>query len=202
MTDYQVRRLLYTDNKQLAQIHKIAFKDFFLTSLGVKFLETFYASVLRHPDGFGVGLWKNGELVGFGVGTSQSQGFYKKLIRNYGISLLISALLPLIKNPIKTYKIITNLIGGSKFKVNPNTYILLSICVNIKKQSKGFGKEILKTFENECITMGAEEIVLTTSKEDNENVNNFYKNNDYNLHTSFKTIGQSREMNVYKKHIK
>lgn len=201
MEDILIRRLLYTDNKELAYIHNIAFKDFFLTSLGVKFLETFYASILKHPNGFGVGLWQNGEIVGFGVGTSQHNGFYKNLIRSNGAYLLIAALLPIIKNPLKLYRIINNLFAKSDFEINKQTFTLLSICVNINKQSKGIGKKVLKSFEIECKKLGAKEVLLTTSRENNDNVNDFYKNNSYILQTSYKVNKQNREMNVYNKKI-
>ena len=201
MSNFIVRRLNHTDSAKIAEIHLIAFERFFLSSLGKKFLNLFYRSILNHRDGFGVGLWVEEELVGFAIGTTNPKGFYKQIIVTDGASLFTAAFPSFIIKPQKIFRIISNLLSKVDYTPTVNTHTLLSICINTRKQYKGWGQVILKAFEHESKKMGSSEIILTTEKDKNEIVNSFYKKNDYLLVLSFAIKGQNRNMNLYKKKI-
>lgn len=199
MSNFVVRRLSPIDSVKIAEIHLKSFESFFLSSLGKQFLNVFYKCVLKHRDGLGVGLLVEGELVGFAIGTTNSKGFYKQIIANDGISLLVAAFPSLIKAPKKIFRLVSNLMTKVDFTPKVNTHTLLSICVNPQKQSKGLGHVILKSFELESKKNKGSEIILTTEKDNNELVNSFYEKNDYVIELSFKMKGQKRTMNLYKK---
>jgi hypothetical protein len=97
-----LKALKTEDVKNITILHQIAFKNFFLTSLGSDFLTKFYASIFRSKDGIAIGAFDNSnELVGFAIGAKTKKGFYKSLLKNNFIPLLFSAFFNLLKQPLK-----------------------------------------------------------------------------------------------------
>lgn len=61
----EIKEIPLYDIKQVAEIHKDAFKGFFLTSLGDNFLKLYYTSVKKHSDGLLYGYYIGDNLKGF-----------------------------------------------------------------------------------------------------------------------------------------
>lgn len=196
-----VRVLRLEESQDIAVLHQMAFDNFFLTSLGSKFLSTFYRSIIKSSNGVAIGAYDdNNELVGFAIGTKNKKGFYKTLLKTNFISLSLSASLSLIKRPKNINRLIKSFLTSETTNESFLNYAsLLSICVNPEKKGKKIGKQLLQAFEFDIIEYSAG-ITLTTDRLDNDYVNNFYASNNYILTDQFSQ--GNREMNFYIKKLK
>lgn len=196
-----VRVLKLEEAKNIATLHQMAFDNFFLTSLGTKFLSEFYGSIIKSRDGVAIGAYdEKNELVGFAIGTRVKNGFYKNILKNNFVSLSFAASTSLIKRPKNIIRLIKSFLTTETANDNYLNYAsLLSICVNPDKKGQKIGKHLLLAFESEIIKCSAG-ITLTTDKINNDYVNNFYVSNNYILTDHFNQ--GDREMNFYIKKIK
>lgn len=196
-----VRVLEVEEIKNIAALHQMAFDNFFLTSLGTKFLSEFYGSIIKSRDGVAIGAYnEKDELVGFAIGASVKKGFYKNILKNNFISLSFAAGTTLIKKPKNIIRIIKSFLATETSNDNFLNYAsLLSICVNPEKKGQKIGKHLLLAFESKIIKC-SDGITLTTDKLNNDYVNNFYVSNNYILTDHFNQ--GNREMNFYVKKLK
>ena len=191
-----LKELKAKDARTIAILHEVAFENFFLTSLGLEFLTRFYKSIIVSNDGMALGAFdEKNDLVGFAIGAKAKNEFYKTLLIKNFISLFFSAILELLKQPIKIQRLIRSLQSSESSNFEYGKYAtLLSICVNPNHKGQKVGKFLLKAFESEAKKFSAG-ISLTTDKYRNEYVNNFYILNGYTLTYNFSQ--GSREMNFY-----
>jgi ribosomal protein S18 acetylase RimI-like enzyme len=196
-----IRVLKLEDTKNIAVLHKKAFDNFFLTSLGSNFLSKFYGSIIKSHAGVAIGAFDdNYELLGFAIGAKTKKGFYKSLLKNNFISLCLSASKSLIKNPKNINRLVKSFLTTETSNENFLNYAtLLSICINPEKKGKKIGKHLLQAFESEIIEY-SNGITLTTDRLNNDYVNNFYISNNYILTNQFSQ--GTREMNFYIKKLK
>lgn len=196
-----LKALKTEDVKNITILHQIAFKNFFLTSLGSDFLTKFYASIFRSKDGIAIGAFDNSnELVGFAIGAKTKKGFYKSLLKNNFTPLLFSAFFNLLKQPLKIKRLLQSFLTSETSNEEFIDYAtLLSICVNPDKKGQKIGKLLLEEFENETLIY-SKGISLTTDKYNNDYVNNFYISNNYILNNEFSQ--GNRKMNFYIKKFK
>ena len=196
-----LKALKTEDVKNITILHQIAFKNFFLTSLGSDFLTKFYASIFRSKDGIAIGAFdKSNELVGCAIGAKTKKGFYKSLLKNNFIPLLFSAFFNLLKQPLKIKRLLQSFLTSETSNEEFIDYAtLLSICVNPDKKGQKIGKLLLEEFENETLIY-SKGISLTTDKYNNDYVNNFYVSNNYILNNEFSQ--GNRKMNFYIKKFK
>jgi len=190
----EVRCLRSVDAAEIAALHYAAFKDFFLTSLGEKFLKAFYEAVLSHPLGLGIGIYAEDKLIGFAIGAKKGTGFYKSLVYKKGLSLALAALPRLIVSPSKVNRLLTPLLGSKEVRYT-HLPVLLSICVSNAHGATGIGRQLLRGFESELLKQSCDEVVLTTDGQNNDYVNRFYVNNGYKQVQTF--FQGKREMNLY-----
>jgi GNAT superfamily N-acetyltransferase len=196
----ETRLLRSIDAKNLANLHIRAFPNFFLTTLGERFLKTFYESILNSSEGFGVALFEEDCLLGFAIGTEQTHGFYRDLVSQNGLNLFFSSLFSLVRNPMKIIRIIKNLKGGNNsYQLNEGGW-LLSICTNPEHWGKGISAVVLKSFEEEATKRSLKKIWLTTDFGENERANSFYLKMNYNLFMTF-VNSNKRHMNLYVKEL-
>jgi hypothetical protein len=196
-----IKALKIEDIKNISTLHQIAFKNFFLTSLGYNFLKKFYTSILRSKNGIAIGAFdENNELLGFAIGAKTKNEFYKSLLKNNFTSLLFSASFNLLKQPSNIKRLLQSFLTLETSKKEFINYAtLLSICVNPDKKGQKIGRLLLEAFENETLNY-SKGISLTTDKYDNDYVNNFYISNNYILNNEFSQ--GKREMNFYIKKFK
>lgn len=192
----KIKKLEPSDGAAVANLHYEAFKNFFLTSLGINFLKVFYEGVLKSSNGVGVGIFNDEHLIGFAIGTKSNKGFYKSIVKSNGFIMLLKAFPNLILNPLKFKKLIVALLGAkdSKYAGLP---CLLSICVSPTTNFKGVGSTIICEFEKVMVLNNCSELTLTTDKVDNDYVNQFYQRNKYICVHSF--FHGKREMNLFYK---
>ena len=200
-TNEIIRPLVINDAEEIANLHLNAFPNFFLTSLGKGFLINFYNSVIVSKEGFGIGIFNDRKLISFAIGTTQTHGFYKKIIMNFGLKLVFSALPALLKKPANGIRIVNNLTANNNdHNESKSGGWLLSICTNPDFQGKNISQRCLNEFENLSIKNDLNKIWLTTDFLDNEKANRFYIKQGYQLSNTF-TNANKRQMNLYFKKI-
>lgn len=194
----EIKKLTKQHCKEIAKIHTVSFPGFFLTSLGEHFLYAFYKAIVRNKESVNIGLFENGELIGFAIGSITNESFYKKALSQNFLELGFAAIIPLIKNPKNLKRLYNSLVSSNKKELDEiNAGILLSICINPYHESKGNGKRLLNEFEK-IVFKHQSATTLTTDKENNKYVNDFYLRNGYVLKTEF--MQGQRKMNLYIKH--
>jgi ribosomal protein S18 acetylase RimI-like enzyme len=195
------RAVKIEESIELAKIHLESFKDFFLSSLGVSFLNTYYKSCLKNDESIAVcAIDENENLIGFSVGCIRSKGFHKSLIKQNFISFMVQGIVILFTKPNALIRLISNL-GKNADKTDDGEYAeLLSIGVLPSHNGKGIGKELIKRFEEEAILRGCLDLALTTDFDENNNVLLFYKSVGYKIYNEFITY-PNRKMYKLKKRL-
>jgi ribosomal protein S18 acetylase RimI-like enzyme len=192
------------DSVRIAYVHYKSFPNFFLTSLGEKFLSLFYFTILKSEYGYGVGLYLKNDLCAFAIGSSKTNGFYKMLAKKNMLVYMWSILPVIVKKPKALLHILFSLLNESNLdtsELGENTGVLLSICTLPEAKGTGLGKKTLTEFEKISVQNGVKTILLTTDNENNDGVNSFYKSNGYVLSGTYSTK-ERRKMNRYIKNIK
>lgn len=184
------------DAAALASIHVQAFSDFFLTSLGERFLVRFYRSFLAQTGAVGLAVAGNNDCIGFAVGSQSAIGFYRQLARSDGLGLLYAAFPALVRRPSRIVRIARS-ISGASYALHCGDSVLCSICVSPAAQRKGIGSVLLRSFEDRMRSLGCRYVVLTTDADGNEATNGFYASHGY--HLSRTTTVSGRRLNCYRK---
>ena len=190
-----LKTLTTRDSKDISYIHMKSFDGFFLTSLGYDFLKFFYKTLLLESTSIKVGLYIDNKLIGFAIGSQRRKSFYKKIIVKNIYKYIFFAIKITFSKPMKMTKLFSSFFSYEN--ANLNIYddaILLSICLDPLYSSKGFGSILLKEFE-ETAFQYSNKITLTTAKDQNEIVNNFYIKNGYKVINSFNN--NKRKLNFY-----
>ena len=82
------------EHLQLADIHMDAFHGFFLSSLGKRFLNTYYNAALKSNESIVVYAYDdNLRIQGFATGCTLSRGFHKRLIVHNFFTFLFQGLI-------------------------------------------------------------------------------------------------------------
>jgi GNAT superfamily N-acetyltransferase len=179
----------------VSELHKKAFGNFFLTKLGIKFLINFYKAIFKDSDSINIGIFCNDSLIGFAVGSRRSKSFYRRILKNNFFKLIYPSILPLMLSPKLIFRLFRAFRSIRDSSVD--SAVLLSICIDPEYGSKGCGKKLLTEFE--CLAFDFSKIIsLTTDAEHNDFVNDFYRNNGYELNHTF--FQGKRKMNYYIKY--
>lgn len=194
----QYKKLTANDASDIALVHYQSFPDFFLTSLGSSFLSFFYKGVLANSNGLGIGIYINNELIGFAIGTTKANGFYKSVLSANFLTLAWAALPALIKQPSKIKRLLKSFSTSGENEYEQASS-LLSICILPAYKSKGFGALLIKQFEDKLKELGIRDLILTTDSYENDQTNLFYKKNNYACTKSF--LQGKRMMNLYYKNL-
>lgn len=192
-----IRNLKVLDANAVANLHRVAFKNFFLTKLGSKFLSAFYKSIFESENSISVGLFEGETLVGFAVGAKNRKSFYYDILKSNFLTLGWYALIPLFSNPLYFYRLYISLISSNSINGSiEDDATLLSICIENSSGSAGHGSLLLAKFE-ELAFQYSDLISLTTDADNNSYVNSFYIKKGYTIVKVF--YQGKRRMNLYLK---
>lgn len=195
------RKVKVGENAAIAAIHKEAFGDFFLSSLGIGFLNTYYKACLKEPTSIAVcAVDEAGVLKGFATGSLHAGGYHRKLFLNNLFSFLLSITGFLFTKPKAIVRLAKNLNKTPDVNDKQDYSELLSIAVVPELKGAGVARELLKLFEEEVIRMGGNRIALTTDFENNERVIAFYQKCNYKIFYDFITY-PDRHMYKMIKHL-
>jgi len=182
----EIRDLNISDVKKIAEVHEKSFKDFFLTSLGRQFLETYYAASINNNTSIGIGLFDNEEkLCGFATGTSKSLGYHKTLLFQNSFLFFKSLLFVSLSRPKVIFRLFKNINKKSDKKDDKQYAELLSIAMLPDLKGSGYGKILLDEFEKKAKCHSASKIALTTDYNNNDNVVKFYNKSGYEVYYDF-----------------
>jgi ribosomal protein S18 acetylase RimI-like enzyme len=173
---------------KLATLHLNAFNDFFLTSLGERFLKAYYKASLYNSESLAVcATDQYGLIQGFCIGCVESKGYHKRLLFHNFLALMFEAIVIFFSTPKALIRLLKNLDKTSNMKDSGNYSELLSIAVSPSFKDMGVGKSLLRLFEEEARKRGCKKVALTTDCNNNEPVISFYKRSGYELFYEFTT---------------
>lgn len=187
------------DITDIVAIHNKAFPDFFLTSLGDSFLNLYYKTVLKSPDGVLLIGKSDGNTTGFCAGTLLSAGFNTRLIKSNLIGYMGQGLKLLFTHPLRIWHLFKNMSKENADAGDKGEYAeLLSIGVDPTKQGGGVGKKMLVALEEEVAQRGGTKLSLTTDYNDNEKAIGFYHSLGYKEWYDFVTYPNRRMYRMIK----
>lgn len=183
--------------KTIAELHKKAFPSFFLTQLGVPFLQTLYTGYMEDKDS-GIIVAEDKRMpVGFIAYSNDYPRFYKGLIKNHLIKFAFCSLGAAIRHP-SFIKRILGAFKKSESVVKEEKYVeLASICVDPEIESKGVGSALIDYLKSIVDFTIYAYINLETDADGNDGVNRFYVKNGFRLERMF-TTAEGRRMNEYR----
>jgi colanic acid biosynthesis glycosyl transferase WcaI len=190
------KQLEEEDAGSVADLHEKAFRDFFLTRLGSRFLQQFYKALVLRNDTICQGYWDDtNKLVGFFVANYSHKGFYKDLGKKNLFSFAKSSFYVFLLNPLLLVRLAKSFSANNQsIAINDYPY-LMSICVSPEFQNEGLGKRMIQDLINLLRNRGFMGIYLTTDAEGNEATNAFYRKNDFTV--AGEVYQGKRKMNVY-----
>lgn len=193
------RKAVLSDYKQFAKIHIQAFEGFFLTTLGIEFLNTYYLSCLRDKRTVAVCAYdENDEIVGFASGSVWSKGYNKNIILSNLSGFGLATLRIIFTKPLALVRLMNNLSKNSNENDKGDYAELLSIGILPSYKGKGIGKQILIEFEKEAVICKIKKISLTTDYYNNEDVVKFYKKSGYEIFYDFITYPNRKMIKMIK----
>lgn len=194
-----IRQAKLEDIDIISRIHKEAFPNFFLTSLGVDFLKLYYKTVMKSPDGILLVSKTDSDTIGFCAGTLLSAGFNTRLIKKNFMSYMGQGVMLLFTHPIRIWHLYKNLSKESSEVGDKGEYAeLLSIGVDPNKQGGGTGKKMLLALEEEVKNNGGVKLSLTTDFDNNEKAIGFYHSLGYKEWYDFVTFPNRRMYRMIK----
>lgn len=180
------RKVKVGESEALATIHKEAFSDFFLSSLGIGFLKTYYKACLKEPLSIAIcAVDESGIIKGLATGSLNAKGYHRKLLLNNLLSFFFNIAGFLFTKPKAIIRLAKNLNKTPHVNDERDYSELLSIAVVPELKGSGVAMELLKLFEEEVVRMGGQSIALTTDFQHNERVIAFYQKCDYEIYYDF-----------------
>lgn len=197
-----IRTATQTDVSAIVAIHQSAFKDFFLTSLGSRFLTTYYSCFIKSGETVALCAEEDGSLLGFSAATSVSKRFNSRLIKTNAMRFSVLAVKMLFTNPAALVRLVKNFTKTSDEVDDTEDYgELFSIGVSSNCQGKGIGKKLLTTTESMmCKTQrgGVKRLSLTTDYYNNDSAIGFYKSCGYKVLYEFTAYPNRRMLRMIK----
>ena len=196
---YQIR-ILDESNKvkisTIAELHKHAFPDFFLTQLGIPFLRTLYFCYTEDSESGIIVAEDSDQIKGFIAYSKDYPRFYNQLIKKHLLRFAFCSLGAAIRHP----SFIKRLLRAFKSHevTKEEAYIeLASICVDPKEEGKGIGTRLIDKMKAITDFSVYAYINLETDACENDAVNKFYIKNGFRLNRSYVTA-EGRRMNEYR----
>lgn len=201
MNKFIVRKADLNDLDAIVFIHKNAFKDFFLTSLGERFLKLYYTSFIKSDNGVVYCAAKDNSVVGFSACSYMSRGFNASLIKQNLTKFGIEALMLLFSKPKALLRLTKNMNKESDDTTidDKGDYAeLYSIAVSPSCQGEGVGKKLLIATE-EDVKKHNDRISLTTDYFNNDKTIAFYYALGYENYYEFVTYPERRMWRMIKR---
>ena len=193
------RHMNDSDIEKIVSIHILAFKGFFLTTMGEKFLKVLYKYYLYDKSSIAlVAESSEDKIIGFVVGTLDPVGFYSRAIKARALSFALAAFPIILRKSLILFRLLIRLRKYKEAVEYPGDCELMSIGVLPIVARNGIGKILEQSFCDEALQRGAKLVRLTTDHCDNDYVNAFYIHLGYVLDSVHTTL-ERRKMNLYLK---
>jgi ribosomal protein S18 acetylase RimI-like enzyme len=192
-----LRSMTLGDVDGVVAVHLQAFRGFFLSFLGPRFLKELYVGILGDPSGIAfVVEGEGGSLLGFVAGSDRPAGLYRRLIRHRWWRFAAASIGALVRRPAIAPRLVWALRLPRDTAALGNHALLMSIGVAPNAQGGGAGRLLIDAFLKEAGARGSETVVLTTDRRGNDAVNEFYRRAGFQLTREYVTR-EGREMNEY-----
>ena len=190
-----------SDVRPLAQLHRVAFPGFFLSTLGEPFLIQFYRSFLTDDTAVTVvARTANGSVCGAVVGTTEPAGFFGRLMKRRWPGFLLAGAKAVVANPRVTWRLLRAVRYRGDAPAGAAGALLSSICVDPSLQGAGVGRQLVDAWTREVVSRGVRTAYLTTDTDANDAVNRFYQSQGWRLSERY-TTREGRSMNLYTKRL-
>jgi colanic acid biosynthesis glycosyl transferase WcaI len=186
-----------SDAKALAAIHRGAFPDFFLSSLGEPFLTQLYRGFAEDSSAITVVVRdERGIPCGAAVGTTEPAGFYRRLLKQRWPGFVAASTRAAIINPATVPRLLRAISYRGELPSVGQWALLSSLCLDPSLQGSGVGRQLATTWLERARTMGVTHAFLTTDTNDNDVINRFYIAQGWTLDDELVTQ-EGRHMNRY-----
>jgi ribosomal protein S18 acetylase RimI-like enzyme len=193
-----LRRAKESDIPIISHIHYSELNSDFLSSLGEDFLSLLYRLFLQNKYSSIYVYEQSGNVYGFILGVKDFDKTFKNIIVNNLFKFSIKVLGRVVRKPYILKNIFETFFYVRKEGINLPRTELVAIAVSQKQQSKGIGKKLTKTLEEEYKKNNIKEYKVSVSKQ-NIIANGFYKSIGFNKENEFRLYG--RLINLYTKKI-
>lgn len=184
--------------EQVVAVHIDAFRGFFLTQLGPRFLREYYRCIADYPEGILLTEADVDGCVGFVSGFIDPPRFYAAL-RRRRVRLGVAAALGLLARPQNVPGLMANFRRAgrvARLASAPHTAELSSLAVASSAAGRGVGSTLVRRFIASAAGAGARRVVLTTDASDNEAGNRFYVRLGFRLSDTYEAR-PGRSLNEY-----
>jgi len=183
---------------EVVEVHLRAFKGFFVSFLGPKFLKEFYRSLSEDPEGIAfVALQENtNRVLGSVAGPLRPAGYFKALLKRRWWAFGLSCIRAILRRPSILKRVLRAAFYRGDAAEGPPRALLTAISVLPETQGQGVGKALMDAFACEVRRRGGRGCFLTTDAQGNEAVNRFYAVCGWRLESTF-TRPDGRTMNRY-----
>ena len=195
-----IRKATINDVEAIVKIHEQAFPNFFLTTLGKRFLCLYYKCMCNCKDAVTLCAEEGGEVKGFATSSYYSHGFNTTLIKKNLFKFGMMGIELMFKKPKAILRLAKNLdkeAEGNEVEDNGEYAELYSIAVKPGNQGSGIGKNLLMATE-EDVAKHNSKISLTTDYYNNEKTIGFYHSLGYQDYYEFVTYPDRRMWRMIK----
>jgi ribosomal protein S18 acetylase RimI-like enzyme len=172
----RVRAARREDLEAIVGVHLRAFQNFFLTSLGPRFVFELYQGFYESHDARLIVAEVEGAVGGFAAGTLSPERFFRRLLVARWFRFGIAALGAVMQRPRTVLPRLFGALGyrGERPPHLSAAALLSAIAVDPRCQSLGIGSRLIEAFCNEASSHGLAFVYLTTDRDRNEASNSFY----------------------------
>ena len=177
---------------EIAKIHLLAFKGFFLSSMGKSFLKNMYLSYAEDEKSSLLVALEDEKAVGFLSYSKDIDELYKFMSKKHTVSFAINCVGAAVKNPKKVFSKIHRFFKPVEEPRKEKYVKLSSIGVLPEYQRRGIGTLLInKMMEDVSSTDGY--VSLDTDAKNNDNAIKFYTKNGFIKSREF-IADENREM--------
>ena len=182
---------------ELSLLHKKAFPGFFLTQLGIPFLNTLYKGYLEDENSGILVAEEENRIVGLIAYSKDYPMFFKNLIKHKIVQFAWCSFIAFLRHPSFAKRLFMAF-KKSDSVVKEEDYIeLASICVDPAFEGRGTGSELIDYLKKMADHSKYAYISLETDAVGNDAVNKFYIKNGFSLERQYLS-GEARKMNEYR----
>jgi GNAT superfamily N-acetyltransferase len=186
-----------SDAKALARIHREAFPDFFLSSLGEQFLTQLYRGFARDSSAITVVVRdEQGVPCGAAVGTTEPPGFYRRLLKQMWPGFVAASARAAIVNPAAIPRLLRAISYRGELPSTGQWALFSSMCLDPSLQGSGVGRQLATNWLERAKMMGVTRAFLTTDADGNDGINRFHTAQGWRLADEYVTR-EGRRMNRY-----
>ncbi len=193
-----IRLMEQRDIEAVVQVHLAAFPNFFLTFLGSAFLRELYTAILRDSSGICFICEGRDGVARLCCRHRPTSGVLQASVHNAG-GVFVRGRRPSNASPRHCSPVCSARFQCAREVQDstlPNSALLMSIAIHPSLQGQHCGRYLVEAFLAEADRQGMDAVALDTDRDNNEQVNEFYRRCGFVLARSYITA-QGRPMNEY-----